>query len=336
MSFVEQYRKICLIVIIIILGLAIFEEMIPFIGGLLGAMTIYVLIRNQMRYLVIKKRMKRVYAAMLLLLETILCFLIPMAIVVFVLIDKVGTINIDLQEVIQPVENFAAFIENRTGYNLLETENFNSLLAQIPKIGQHLVNGISGFVINVIVLLFVLYFMLIGGGKMEQYIREILPFGEENKKLVLHETNIIVKSNAIGIPLLAIIQGIIAGLGYYIFDVPSAVFFGFLTCIATIIPLVGTAIIWIPLIVYLAIAGEWGNAIGLLAYGLLVITQVDNLVRFILQKQMADIHPLITIFGVIIGLPLFGFMGVIFGPLLLSIFFLCFNIFKKEYLDKNN
>ena len=62
----------------------------------------------------------------------------------------------------------------------------------------------------------------------------------------------------------------------------------------------------------------------------------DATLRFILQKKMADIHPLITIFGVIIGLPLFGFMGVIFGPLLLSIFILCVDIFKREYLEKSN
>ena len=170
---------------------------------------------------------------------------------------------------------------------------------------------------------------------MEQYIFQILPFNETNKKVVVHETNIIVTSNAIGIPLLGIIQGIIALLGYYVFDVPTPIFFGFLTAIATIMPVIGTALIWVPLSIYMAATGEWGNGLGLLAYGILIISQIDNLVRLMLQKKMADIHPLITIFGVVIGFSLFGFMGVIFGPLLLSLFFLCFNIFKKEYLEKN-
>ena len=87
---------------------------------------------------------------------------------------------------------------------------------------------------------------------------------------------------------------------------------------------------------YLAISGDWFHAIGLAAYGAIVVSQSDNLIRFILQKKMADTHPLITIFGVVIGLPLFGFMGVIFGPLLLSLFFLFVNMFKKEYLDLRN
>lgn len=101
---------------------------------------------------------------------------------------------------------------------------------------------------------------------------------------------------------------------------PWALFWGVVTCVATIVPLLGTALVWLPLAAYLGLIGHWGAAVGLLAYGVVVITQVDNLARFVLQKRMADTHPLVTIFGVIIGLSLFGFMGVIFGPVLLSIF----------------
>jgi Predicted permease len=104
--------------------------------------------------------------------------------------------------------------------------------------------------------------------------------------------------------------------------------------VATIIPVVGTALVWVPLVIYLFLTGEWGNAIGLLAYSLIIITNIDNLIRFVLQKKIADTHPLITIFGVIIGLSLFGFMGIIFGPLLISVFILCVDIFKKEYIEE--
>lgn len=336
MNFIAQYRKYCLIAIILILGIAIFRELTPFIGGLLGAMTIYVLLRNQMRFLVKERKLKKALAAILLLVETLLFFLIPLGMVALIVVDKISTINLDPQQIIQPIEQFALNIQERTGYNLLKTENISSLISQLPRIGQYLMNSVTSFFINVIVLLFVLYFMLVSMEPMEKYIYDILPFRKENKKLVLHETNIIVKSNAIGIPLLGIIQGAVAMLGYFFFDTPSPVLFGFLTAIATVVPIIGTTIVWLPLAIYLGIRGEWGNAVGLVAYGLLVITQIDNLIRFMLQKQLADIHPLITIFGVIIGLSLFGFMGIIFGPLILSLFFMCFNIFKKEYLDKDD
>ena len=79
--------------------------------------------------------------------------------------------------------------------------------------------------------------------------------------------------------------------------------------------------------------GNWGGAIGLMIYGVLVITQSDNVIRFILQKKMTDTHPLVTILGVLIGLPLFGFMGVIFGPLMLAMFIFFVHVFKRKYID---
>ena len=333
MNVKEQYWKYSLVTIIVVLGTILFVEFIPFLGGILGACTIYILVRKQMLYLTEKKHLRRSFVAVILLLETILCFLIPLSLAVWLFINKLQNFNLDPTQLVKSAEHIANLIEQRTGYDVLDTSNIMSAVSILPKIGQVLMGGISGFAINVAVLVLILYFMLIGGAKMEKYVYSILPFSDENKKNVLNEINMIVTSNAIGIPLLAIIQGLIALLGYWIFDVPSPFLFGFLTCFATIIPVVGTALVWLPLALYMTLTGDWVKAAGLTAYALIIITNVDNLIRFILQKKMADTHPLITIFGVIIGLSLFGFMGIIFGPLLISIFILCFNIFKEKYLD---
>ncbi len=170
---------------------------------------------------------------------------------------------------------------------------------------------------------------------MESYVKKILPFNRRNKKDILHEFYTVVRSNAIGVPVLAILQGGIAMLGYYLFGVPEALLWGVISCFATVIPVIGVAIVWIPLVLYLGATGHWGMGIGLAVYSVVVVANVDNLVRSVLQKQMADTHPLITIFGVIIGLSLFGFMGVIFGPLILSVFVLCVEIFRVTYLEGN-
>ena len=335
MSAKEQYWRYSLITIILVLGIILFIEFISFLGGILGASTIYILVRNQMLYLTEKKKIRPSMTAILLLIESILIFLIPLTLTVWLFISKLQNINLDPNAFVREVEHIVNLIENKTGYNIFDRDNISSIVSTLPQIGQTLMSGITGFVVNIFVLLFVLYFMIIGGKKMEKYIYEILPFSQENKKNVVKEIELIVKSNAIGIPLLAIIQGLVALIGYVIFGVPNALLFGFLTCFATIIPIVGTSIVWAPLVVYLALTGNWIFAICLAAYSLAIITNVDNLIRFVLQKKLADTHPLITIFGVVIGLSLFGFMGVIFGPLLLSIFILCVNIFKKEYLENN-
>lgn len=332
MSVKEQYRKYSLITIILGLGLLLFLKMTPFMGGILGACTIYIMVRDQMLYLTQKKKIRKSVTAIILLIEAILCFLVPLSLAVWLLISKLQTINVDTATFVDTITNLADWIHRKTEYDLLSKENISSIASILPGIGQFLMGGISSFAVNLFVLVFVLYFMLIGGTKMEQYIYELLPFSDSNKKHVMNEINMIVRANAIGIPLLAIIQGAIATLGYYLFDAPSALLFGFLTCFATVIPIVGTTLVWFPLAAYMAISGDWPHAIGLLLYCGLIVTNIDNLIRFILQKKMADTHPLITIFGVVIGLSLFGFMGVIFGPLLISIFILCVNIFKEQYL----
>mgnify|MGYP002706571611 FL=1 len=332
MSVKEQYRKYSLITIILGLGLLLFLKMTPFMGGILGACTIYIMVRDQMLYLTQKKKIRKSVTAIILLIEAILCFLVPLSLAVWLLISKLQTVNVDTATFVDTITNLADWIRRKTEYDLLSKENISSIASILPGIGQFLMGGISSFAVNLFVLVFVLYFMLIGGTKMEQYIYELLPFSDSNKKHVMNEINMIVRANAIGIPLLAIIQGAIATLGYYLFDAPSALLFGFLTCFATVIPIVGTTLVWFPLAAYMAISGDWPHAIGFFFYCGLIVTNIDNLIRFILQKKMADTHPLITIFGVVIGLSLFGFMGVIFGPLLISIFILCVNIFKEQYL----
>ena len=333
MSVKEQYWRYSLIAIIIVLGIVLFQQITPFLGGLLGALTIYILVRKQMKRLSTNRKMKRSTAALLITTEAVFFFLIPISLVVWMLVDKLQNLNLDPQSIIAPIEEIAGIIKSKTGYDVLGSDTTSFIVSALPRIGQAVMGGISSFVVNLFVLVFVLYFMLIGGIKMEAYVNAILPFNATNTEHVIHEINMIVRSNAIGIPLLAVIQGGVAMIGYFIFGAPNALLLGFLTCFATVIPMVGTGLIWFPVAVYMALTGDWPNAIGLAAYGGIIVSQLDNLIRFILQKKMADTHPLITIFGVVIGLSLFGFMGVIFGPLLLSLFFLFVDMFKREYLD---
>lgn len=334
MTVKEQYWRVSLVALIVGLGIVLFRQIMPFLGGILGAFTIYVLVRNQMLNLCEKKHMKPSWAAFLILLEVTLVILIPLSLAVWLFVNKWQHFNFDTATLISTAQHIADLIKQKTGYNVLNTDNLSSAAAYLPRLGQSLMGSISGFSINVIALIFVLYFMLVSIRPFEKYIFSLLPFSKRNKNRVVREIYLLVKSNAIGIPLLALIQGFIGMIGYFIFQVPQPVIFGLITCIATVIPIVGTGLVWVPLSIYLALNGDWFNAIGLLVYGMLVISNIDNLVRFMLQKQLADTHPLITIFGVIIGLSLFGFIGIIFGPTLIAVFLLCVNIFKEEFLDE--
>jgi len=318
--------------ILMALGILIVVELNEFISGVLGAFTIYVLMRKTLFYLTETKKIKPIFASIILLLGVILLFLIPLSLISLLIVDKISTFGLDPHLLFAQINEFLKFIEDKADIQLFTLEN----LSFIPQWGLATVQGMAQSVyslaMNAFVLIFVLYFMFIGAREFENFLWDILPFKRINKRIIRHEVNVMIRANAIGIPLLAIIQGGFAYIGYLFFDVNQALLYAILTAFATIIPLVGTTIVWIPLGIILIISGDLFNGIGLLVYGLLIISGVDNLFRFILQKKLANVHPLITIFGVIFGLKLFGFWGIIFGPLIISLFILLLNIYRREYL----
>lgn len=166
-SFKELYWRYSLFVLILGLGVTIFIELTPFLGGVLGAMTIYVLLRRQMHYLTACRKWRRSLAASLLLGEAVLCFLVPISLIVWMVVNQVQDIALKPESIVEPLKHIAALIHEKTGYNLWQERNIASLVGVIPHLGQWVLGSIMDFGINIVVLLFVLYFMLIGGLRME-------------------------------------------------------------------------------------------------------------------------------------------------------------------------
>lgn len=329
----EQYKKYGLLLIIIFMGIIMAYFSMPYFTGVLGASTIYILVRKQFKRFRHVKKMSKSLAATLILIEVILVVLIPSFLIVWLVVDNVESFNMDLTGYVTHIQTFVDDVNHKFGVNLLNWDMLSNVAPFLTKAAQFLLDQIESFVVNSFVLIFILFFMLTGSESMERYLYEIMPFNEDNKKKVIREIDKLVVSNAIGVPLLAIAQGAFATLGYFIFSTPNPVFFGLLTCVASILPLIGTGIIWIPLGIFMLLNGQVGGGIGVLAYGVLAIGNIDNYVRFLIQKKLAATHPLITVFGVIIGISIFGFWGVIIGPLFFALFFLCFDIFKKQYIE---
>lgn len=326
----EKYWKYSLIIFIVGLGYILFRQAQPFLNGILGGFTLYLLLRNFTFWL--QARMKPALAVWLVTVGTTIFILIPFSLFAWGLVGQISGMHFDTESIIQPAWKVVDFVKERTGFDILSEKSLAFLVSQASSIGQSVMSGVSDLVINLGVAIMLLFFMLYGGKRMEHYISTLLPFDERNKKEVLAKVELMVRSNAIGIPLLAVIQGVISFGGYLLCSAPNPALSALLTAFASIIPLVGTALVWVPITIYFLVVGNWVSAVIMLAYGGIVVSQCDNLIRFLLQKKMADVHPLITIFGVVAGLPLFGFMGVIFGPLLVSLFLLFLDMFRKEYL----
>lgn len=328
----ERYFEFTLLFLIFLLGYALIKAALPFLSGILGALTLYVLLRR-MNFYLCRKTSPRLAPWILTLTVGVFC-LIPLAFLAWYCINLLqGLQEFNVNAVIERIKSLSEIIEERTGYNLLSDQALSFATAKLSSIANMLMSGVNDFAVNLFTAVLLLYFLLAGGFRMERYIARLLPFADENKQAVINKVNLIVKSNAIGIPLLALLQAAVAYIGYLLFSVSNPLLFAVLTGCASIIPVVGTMIVWVPLLIIQFFEGSTLQAGGLLIYGALIIAQCDNVLRMFLQKKMANTHPLITIFGVIAGLPLFGFMGVIFGPLITAMFLLFLDMFAKQYIS---
>src|SRR5690606_1490362 len=139
---------------------------------------------------------------------------------------------------------------------------------------------------NLIMLLFLSFFMFTGGDKMENAIGNFIPLKEKNIDSLAIETKSMVKANAIGIPLISIIQGLCAMLGYWIFGLDDVILWGFLTGLFAFFPILGTMVIWVPMVIYLFSKGDTGSAIGLIAYSAVITGNIDYLARISLLKKI--------------------------------------------------
>ena len=140
-----------------------------------------------------------------------------------------------------------------------------------------------------------------------------------------------VRSNALGIPLVALAQGIIAFIGFLIFGIDDPLFWFVIVTIGSMIPFVGTLLGIIPVFILSLSIGDNFQAWGILIYGLVIVGSTDNIIRLYVLRKLDNVHPLITLIGVIVGVPIFGFIGLIFGPLLISLFLIVLRIYKNEY-----
>ena len=328
----ERIWKYTLIILIVGLGLVLFRQAQPYISGVLCALTLYILLRRP-TFRLARKLGKPTLATVIMVIAVILFIAVPLTLIVWFVVDKIQQAEWNVNDIIAPATQMFDIIEKKFGIDIVSQESVSFVAGKLTALGQSVLGGIGSFFINLLVAILLLFFLLNGGRKWEQYLASVIPMKNINKKETMNRINLMVKSNAIGIPLVAILQGIIALIGYLIFNVPNAGLAAIATGFCSIVPIVGTMVVWVPLGIYFMVLGQWGQAIGLLAFSAIFISQSDNLLRFVLQKKMANTHPLITIFGVIVGLSLFGFIGIIFGPLLVSLFLLFVDMFRKEYLS---
>ncbi|HEX8460652.1 MAG TPA: AI-2E family transporter [Segetibacter sp.] len=330
----QRLRQLSFFGLLLFLFIFLFLKMAAFLPAFLGAITFYMLSRSSMRILVEKHKWKKSLAALLILIISFLVVVVPIVFMVNILSGRIGTAISNSNQIVAAVTDFIHKIELRFHISLLSSFNPGNITGTVANLLRTILGATLNSLTSVLVMYFILYFMLIARKELEEWAYNFVPLKEENVTVLSHEMKSLVISNAIGIPLVAILQGVVGLLAYLFLGVNDVWFWFAFTCIASMLPFVGAALAYVPLSLILLSNHQNWQAVFMLLYGFLVIGTVDNVFRFILQKKMGNVHPLITVFGVIIGLNIFGFIGLIFGPILISMFILLVKIYMNEFVDK--
>lgn len=324
-------RQIFLILLISFLFGVIFWNLNFFVPALLGAYTLYVLLRAPLFYLTEKWRWRTGLASALLMLISFVILLLPFNWLFSMLSTRIASLYRNSDAMMSNAEHVIQKIEQKYNVSLLTPDNIKSLNDwvghQMHGLLDATVNGLGLF----LVMFIILWFMLTEGKKMERSFFEWLPLRNENVTYVRKYLNEMVWGNAIGIPLMGIVQGLAGLLIYWLADIRDPWLWFALTFVSGMMPVIGVAFAYVPLTMLLLAEGAEGKAVLIALYGFFVVGSVDNIARMWLLKQINQTHPLITLFGVIAGLKLFGFIGFVFGPILISLFILLLKIYHKEF-----
>lgn len=330
----DRVRQVFFIILILLMGAILFRELASFVPALLGAITLYILLHNWMSYLTERKKWRSGWATMLLMLFSFIVILLPVGLLVNMLSSKVSYAIQHSAELTAALKKLVSGLEQRFDIIIASDANINKLGNGITQSLPKILGATFNTLTTIFFMYFILYFMLMNRKKMEDSLFEYIPLRDENVGKLSREVDTMVKSNAIGIPLIAFAQGIVALIGYLIIGISEPFFWFGVTCIAAMLPVVGAALAYVPIAIILFSNGENGKGIAMLIFGFGIIGTVDNVLRFTLLKRLGNVHPLTTVFGVIIGLSLFGFIGLIFGPLLISMFMLLLKIYTSEFITK--
>ena len=219
-----------------------------------------------------------------------------------------------------------------------QAELTNQLGEFASRAGTMIVNGLTratgntlGFFLDTIVLIFALFLFLISGRSMAANTVNLLPMPSADRNLLARRTLSTIRATVKGTFVIAAVQGTLIGIGLAMTGIPGAAFWGAVTGVLSIIPLVGPPLVWIPAALFLYMEGEVAAAIGLAAYGLLFVGVLDNILRPMLVGQDTKMPDLLILISTVGGLTLFGAVGIIIGPVIAALFISVWYIYAQSY-----
>lgn len=325
-------RNIIVLVILIALGVFILYSLRTIAGSLLSTVVLYTIFRPVFLYLTNTLKWKKSLSALAIIITSLVIIVLPIIALSLMVVDKVT----EFQDDPIRIKVFTSKIDDFTGAVFNQPHLLDRALERAAEFAEELfptiVGGAAGVLLGLVVMYFLLYFMFTEQDKFENGLLKYAPFREQNALKFAIELKNITYSNVLGQGFIAVVQGALVSIGFFMFGIRDPIFWGVISTFLSFLPVVGAPVVFIPAAIIELANGNETSGWGLLLWGFILIVNIDNVIRFVIAKKVADTHPIITVIGVIIGLPVFGILGLVFGPLLLSYFILTIRIYETSKL----
>ena len=289
--------------------------LLPFISGILGAGILYVVAEPLLRRLEALRPRKVASVATVLVLFVLL--VVPGAWIFAELL-------VQLPDALRELQASAAY-RNLMALRIGELDVGAQLQAATSDMVRWssrqtlaLLGGMMGATVNLVIALFGTYYLLMSGDRMWNQSRRLLPFGASTAELLRKRFHLVTEAMLLGVVLAGAAQGTLVALALTALGFDHALFWGAATAACSVIPMFGSAFVWLPATLYLVAGQRLGAAAALFAFGTLVVSNVDNVLRLFVYKRVSHIHPMVTLIGAFAGVKAFGLAGLLIGPLLVS------------------
>ncbi len=311
------------------LGVALLSGLAPYASGLLGAPMLYVIWEPVQRRL--SRRLPAPLAALVVIGLTVVLVVLPGVLLAASIVEQAQSAV--RGALASPVLDRASTLQiGSISLGPYIASAGQSVLGWLGGNALSLIGVATRLILNLVFLLFGLYFLLINPGRAWAAVEPYVPFSHGRAVKLRQGFIDVTLSTVVGTGVIAVVQGTLIGLAFLTLGLSNPVFWGTVTAALSILPLVGSGMIWLPAAVGLFVAGSTGKAVALVIWGVVVIGNIDNVIRPVIYNRFAKIHPMITLVGAIVGVEQMGFIGLILGPLAISYFFELLRMYSEEYV----
>ena len=311
-----------------VLGVGIAVAVSPFAAGLLGALVLHVAIAPVYRR--VAGYVPRRVAALIVVVAAAALFLLPVVWLVAIAIEQAPAAISQFQH----SAGLARLASLRVGNVDLGTRIVDAAGQLVSWASAHAFRAIGSALhatLNVVVALFGLYFLLLSGSRAWRRVSSYLPFSPAGADVLADRFRHVTEATLLGTALTATLQGAVVALGFAVTGLPDAWFWGLVTAGVSVLPVFGSGLVWGPGVIALAVQGRYGASLVLLITGAVVASNVDNVMRPLVNRRVSNLHPMTTLVGAFAGVRVLGLPGILLGPLAITYFLELVRLYGKEY-----